>query len=92
MIANERKLREVVSPDAEKTRQTKSESYSLLDAYEVDLLNYAEDPKHGNYSEFIKRAVAFYRDFHEGRIGQIFNAPVIPVIEEEEDDPTDGFL
>jgi len=57
-----RKLREVVDKDADKTRQSKSSSYNLTDAYEVELLNYAEDPEHGNYSEFVKRAIAFYRE------------------------------
>lgn len=83
-----RKLREVVSKDAEKTRQTKSESYDLTDAYEVGLLNYAEDPEHGNYSEFVKRAIAYYRDSR-----QIRSVSVIPVaVKEEDDDSFDGFL
>lgn len=81
-----RKLREVVSKDAEKTRQTKSESYDLTDAYEVGLLNYAEDPEHGNYSEFVKRAIAFYRDSRQVR-------PVaVAVVEENDDDSIEGFL
>lgn len=83
-----RKLREVVSKDAEKTRQTKSESYDLTDAYEVGLLNYAEDPEHGNYSEFVKRAIAYYRDSRSVR-----PVSVIPVaIEEEDGDSVNGFL
>ena len=83
-----RKLREVVSKDAEKTRQTKSESYDLTDAYEVGLLNYAEDPEHGNYSEFVKRAIAYYRDSRSVR-----PVSVIPVsVEEEDGDSVNGFL
>lgn len=83
-----RKKREVVSKDATKTRQTKSESYDLTDAYEVGLLNYAEDPEHGNYSEFVKRAIAYYRDSRSFR-----PVSVIPVaVEEEDGDSVNGFL
>lgn len=83
-----RKKRQVVGKDAEKTRQTKSESYDLTDAYEVGLLNYAEDPEHGNYSEFVKRAIAYYRDSR-----QIRPVGVIPIpVEEDDDDSVDGFL
>ena len=83
-----RKKREVVSKDAEKTRQPKSTSYNLTDAYEVDLLNYAEDPEHGNYSEFVKRAIAFYRESRQSRpVG------IMPVeVEEDDEDAVDGFL
>lgn len=83
-----RKLREVVSKDAEKTRQTKSESYDLTDAYEVGLLNYAEDPEHGNYSEFVKRAIAYYRDSRSVRPASVIRVAV----EDEDDDSVNGFL
>lgn len=80
-----RKLREVVGKDAEKIRQPKSTSYNLTDAYEVELLNYAEDPAHGNYSEFVKRAIAYYR-------GSRQVSQVSVVVVEAEEDTTDGFL
>lgn len=51
-----------MSKYAEKTRQPKSVSFDLTDAYEVDLLNYAEDEKHGNFSEFVKRLIARHKD------------------------------
>lgn len=85
-----RKKREVVRKDATKTRQTKSESYDLTDAYEVGLLNYAEDPEHGNYSEFVKRAIAYYRDSRQVRPVSVNQVAV--VAEEEDDNSTDGFL
>lgn len=85
-----RKPREVVSKDAVKTRQTKSESYDLTDAYEVGLLNYAEDPEHGNYSEFVKRAIAYYRDSRQMRpVGVV--AVTVPM-ENDDDDSVEGFL
>ncbi|WP_172373559.1 hypothetical protein [Sporosarcina jiandibaonis] len=85
-----RELREVVSKDAEKTRQTKSESYDLTDAYEVGLLNYAEDPEHGNYSEFVKRAIAFYRDAKS--MPQQHIPVIVRSMENDDEDSVDGFL
>lgn len=85
-----RNLRVVVDKDAEKTRQPKSTSYNLTDAYEVDLLNYAEDPVHGNYSELTKRAIAFYRDSKS--LPQKHISVAMSPVEEDETDSTDGFL
>ena len=83
-------MRVVVSKDAEKIRQNKSTSYDLRSQYEVDLLNYAENKdKHGNYSEFIKRCVAFYRDHHDK---QIQVAPVQVSPQREIEVNTEGFL
>jgi len=86
-----RKKREVVSKDSEKTRQTKSESYDLTDAYEVGLLNYAEDPEHGNYSEFVKRAIAYYRDSRSIRPMSVIQ-DAVAAEEEDDGDSVDGFL
>lgn len=53
-----RVIRKAVSKDAGKTRQNKSTSWDLTNAYEVKALNFAEDEDiHGNYSEYVKRLV-----------------------------------
>lgn len=40
-----------------KTRQNKSISFKLTDAYELRLLTWAESDEHGDYSKYIKRLI-----------------------------------
>jgi len=80
--------REVVGKNADKTRQPKSISFDLTDAFEVGLLNYAEDKKHGNFSEFVKRLIARHMD-DENRAQPV---NLIPHEPDDEQDTMAGFL
>lgn len=80
--------RKVINKGATKTRQPKSVSFDLTNAFEVKLLNHAEDDQHGNFSEFVKRLIA--RDLE----GRNVSYPLETQLELEEDDKEamGGFL
>lgn len=61
-----------------------SVSFDLTDAFEVKLLNHAEDEQHGNFSEFVKRLIA--RDLE----GRNVSYPLETQLEIEEDDDKDA--
>ncbi|MEK4025757.1 hypothetical protein [Sporosarcina sp. FSL W7-1283] len=88
----------VVNKKAKKTRQPKSVSFNLTSIYEVGLLNYAEDPKHGDFSKYIKRLID--RDMREGDRQENFTVQQTaatqvhtePEMQTEDSDIMSGFL
>lgn len=83
-------MRVVVSEDAEKTRANKSTSFDLTSQYDVDLLNFAEEKKHGNYSVFVKQLIA--ERMEKERRGAVHSVPVAVSIPDKNEIRTDGFL
>lgn len=82
--------RVAVKEDAEKTRANKSTSFDLTSQYEVDLLNFAEEPKHGNYSVFVKQLIA--ERMERERRGSDHSVPVAVSVPDKTEVRTDGFL
>lgn len=91
-----RALRVAVEKTAKKTRQPKSVSFNLTSAYEIGLLNHAEDPNHGDFSKYVKRLI-----HDDMRGGQRVEVPIAEIaslskqVDNSTDEDTDtmsGFL
>lgn len=73
------------------SRRIKPVSFSLVSEYDARLLEYAEDPARGNFSQYVKRLI----DADMTKVVQpVVAVPVrpAPVIQEDDADAMSGFL
>lgn len=71
-------------------RKNKSCSFDLTDPYQVELLKYVEEKRHGNYSVFVKQLIA--EKMESERRGMPRNEVVERPIKKQIEVNTDGFL
>lgn len=73
------------------SRRIKPVSFSLVSEYDARLLEYAEDPARGNFSQYVKRLIDADMNKTAQSVAAVPVRPA-PVIEKDDVDAMSGFL